>query len=67
MDFVFRVPFGRKLEDRVLDALRVWQAALNSGVEASTIRFVPWPEGGTPDEFMIAERLLEQGLGDRLC
>ena len=27
VDFVFRVPPGRRLEDRVLDVLRVWQAA----------------------------------------
>jgi len=67
VDFIYRVPPGRRLEDRVLDALRVWQAALNGGVDPDTVRFVPSERLGAPDEFMIAEKLLERGFCARLC
>jgi len=66
VDFVYRVPHARRLEDRVLDVLRVWQAALNGGVDPETVRLVPAPGAEVPDEFMIAERLLEQGLAEQL-
>jgi len=67
VDFVYRVPPGRRLEDRVLDALRVWQAALNGGVEPGSVSFEPSVRNGAPDEFMIAEKLLERGICARLC
>ena len=60
-DFVYRREPGRRLEDRVLDALRVWQAARNLGVEPADIRFAH-----PGDEFMIAQELLDQGLSERL-
>ena len=67
VDFVYRATPGRRLEDRVLDVLRVWQAALNGGVDQETVRFVPSAPQDAPDEFMIAERLLERGFCARLC
>ena len=66
VDFVFRVPLGRRLEDRVLDVLRVWQAALHGKVDPDTARMVPHPGREAPDEFMIAEKLLELGFSERL-
>jgi hypothetical protein len=67
VDFVYRVPPDRRLEDRVLDALRVWQAALNGGVDPSNVSFEPSLPSEAPDEFMIAEKLLERGICARLC
>ncbi len=66
VDFVFRVPQGRRLEDRVLDVLRVWQAATHGGVDPGTVRLLPPPGSGVPDDFMIAEKLLELGFSERL-
>jgi hypothetical protein len=66
VDFVYQVPRGRRLEDRVLDVLRVWQAALHSGVAPDAVRLVVPPGLEAPDEFMIAERLLEQGFSEQL-
>lgn len=68
VDFIYHVPHGRRLEDRVLDALRVWQAALHGGVDPQTVRFVGLDGSGNggPDEFMIAEKLLEQGFSSFL-
>ena len=66
VDFAYiRMP-DRRLEDRVLDALRVWQAAMNTGVEADTVRFDHHPGLPAPDEFMIAQELLRKGLRERL-
>ena len=62
-DFVFQVPAGRRLEDRVLDVLRVFQVARTTcGIEPEQID-LSCHTGRQPDEFMIANRLLEQGLG----
>ncbi len=62
-DFVFQVPAGRKLEDRVLDALRVMQIALDT----TELDFGQIELGGLgtpedPDEFMIIRRLRDVGL-----
>lgn len=66
-DFVYRREHDRRLEDRVLDALRVWQAALNVGVDPDTVAFVHPDQATAPDEFMIAQELLRKGLGERLA
>ena len=66
-DFAYCRDPERRLEDRVLDALRVWQAALNTGVDPETVHFVhPDDPGAPPDEFMIAQELLRKGLSERL-
>jgi hypothetical protein len=62
IDFVYQVPAGRRLEDRVLDALRVRQVALHSGVDREHVHFVSSAPGRTPDEFLIAEELVRLGL-----
>ncbi len=66
-EFVFQVPAGRRLEDRVLDVLRVVQLALSTGdVETDRVRLVVGMEDGRrarpSDEFMIADRLLREGI-----
>ena len=62
VDFVFQVPAGRRLEDRVLDLVRVYQVALHGGLDPNDIRLVPSAEEGCPDEFLIAGGLLQRGL-----
>jgi hypothetical protein len=65
LDFVWQVPAGRKLEDRVLDVLRVWQVAVSySGLAPEQVNLVAAIPGEEPDEFMIAARLLAQGIFD---
>ena len=65
LDFVYQIPAGRRLEDRVLDVLRVWQVAVHySGLSADEIQLVAAIPGEEPDEFMIASRLLAQGILD---
>jgi hypothetical protein len=66
-DFVYRCDADRRLEDRVLDALRVWQAALNAGIEPGGVRFVHPNAPTAPDEFMIASELLSRGIFERLA
>jgi hypothetical protein len=66
-EFVLQVPAGRRLEDRVLDVLRVVQVALSTcRVDPEQIRLDPTdtgPEGErVPDEFLIVERLMRQGI-----
>jgi hypothetical protein len=62
VDFVFQVPAGRRLEDRVLDLLRVYQVAVHSGVDPARIQLVPHSEEKHPDEFLIASGLVKRGL-----
>jgi hypothetical protein len=63
-EFVFQEPAGRRLEDRVLDVLRVCQLASSDGnIEANRVRLVvPDPEQ-EPDEFLIASQLLADDIG----
>jgi len=66
-EFVLQVPAGRRLEDRVLDLLRVIQAALSlCGLPSESVRLeasAPAAGGRQPaDELVIAERLLRQGI-----
>lgn len=55
---VFQVPAGRRLEDRVMDVLRVCQLASETDSEETRdVRL--WSTGvSEPDEFLIAARLL---------
>lgn len=57
-EFVFQEPAGRRLEDRVLDVLRVCHLAGEVGAPASQVALVPPPAGPAPDEFLIASQLL---------
>ena len=57
-DFVYQVPAGRKLEDRVLDCLRVLHVVADQcGVAPEGVRFE-----GSSDEFMIAAKLVAEGI-----
>jgi hypothetical protein len=62
-EFVFQEPAGRRLEDRVLDVLRVCQlASSDENIDARHVRlFVPEPED-EPDEFLIASQLLADDI-----
>jgi hypothetical protein len=63
LDFVWQIPAGRKLEDRVLDVLRVWQVAVNySGLAPESVKLVAAIPGQESDEFMIASRLLARNV-----
>ena len=62
VDFVFQVPAGRRLEDRVLDLVRVYQVAVHGGFDPHDIRLVPNDAQGCCDEFLIAGGLLQRGL-----
>lgn len=62
VDFVFQVPAGRRLEDRVLDLVRVYQMALHAGLQPQEIVLVPGDAHHAPDEFLIAHALVEKGL-----
>ncbi len=63
VEFVVQEPPGRRLEDRVMDVVRLCRlAAAMAGVDTTRIAFF---EGGgrpAPDEFLIADRLREGGL-----
>jgi hypothetical protein len=61
-EFVFQEPAGRRLEDRVMDVLRVCQiAAAQEGRSPRDVRLVSSDE--IPDEFLIASQLLAEELG----
>ncbi len=67
LDLVFQIPPGRRLEDRVLDLLRIWQVVTgHSGVDPDQIEIVcPAPdqaEAREADEFLIANGLIATGL-----
>ncbi len=62
-DFVFQTPAGRRLEDRVLDVLRLCQlVASTSELGLEDIELTAPDKGPMPDEFMIAQRLIENVL-----
>ena len=66
-ELVFQGPAGRRLEDRVLDTLRVCGIATRSeGVDPDHILFETKSERCRPaDEVLIAERLLDGRFGKR--
>ena len=66
-EFVIQVPAGRKLEDRVLDVLRVVRVALDTcHLVPEQVHLDPCICGvdplRLPDEFLIVERLMDQGI-----
>jgi hypothetical protein len=62
LDFVFQIPAGRRLEDRVLDLVRIYQVVLQSGIDPERIRFSPRDPDHAQDEFVIAAGLVQRGL-----
>jgi len=57
-EYVFQEPAGRKLEDRVLDVLRICQLAADTGSDNTRGVRLASDEGSEPDEFLIASRIL---------
>ena len=63
VEFIFQQPAGRRLEDRVMDVLRVWQIAAEAqGEDHCRVELVVGPDGPAPDEFLIASHLLADEL-----
>lgn len=63
VEFVLRRPADRRLEDRVLDVLRVCElAAADEDLDPRQVRLVAPGEEREPDEFLIVARLLAEKL-----
>ena len=63
-ELVFQEPAGRRLEDRVLDVLRIWKfATASQGIEGSHVALGA-PQGPDTDELLIARGLLEGLLSE---
>lgn len=62
VEFVLQTPAGRRLEDRVLDLVRVYQCALHAGVPPLEIRLAHADCDECPDEVLIATSLFESGI-----
>ena len=59
-EVVFQEPPGRRLEDRVLDVVRICQLAQDTeGVDRGRIHFISPTGRRAPDEFLIAQQLLQ--------
>lgn len=59
-EFVLRLPEGRRLEDRVLDVVRVCRLAHDTeGVDRLQVGFTQAEDQKARDECLIAEQLLE--------
>ncbi len=64
-EFVLQLPAGRRLEDRVLDVLRVCQLASSDAADgARRVRLVANDREQEPDEFLIASQLLAKDVDD---
>jgi len=62
-DIVIQEPATRRLEDRVLDVMRVCQTASDiEGVDAARISLDLRPCDSEPDEVRIASQLLNRGI-----
>jgi hypothetical protein len=60
-DLIFEYPSGRRLEDRVLDVLRVMDAVCSiEGVDCSQVTFSP-SDSCVQDEFAIVQFLRQEG------
>lgn len=63
IDIVIQGLPARRLEDRVMDVLRVWQAASQmEGVDAERLRLEMPSRHDAPDEFLIVEELRAGGF-----
>lgn len=63
VDVVLQSLPGRRLEDRVLDVLRLWDLATNlEGIDPARVRLDMVSRESAPDEFLIAEELRALGL-----
>jgi hypothetical protein len=63
IEYALQFPAGRRLEDRVLDVVRICQlAAAKNGVEAREVELYSPPGEPNPDEFLIASELLSAAV-----
>ena len=63
VDLVLQVPAGRRLEDRVLDVLRVFEVVESlEGVDPAQLSLASGDDGAHPDEFLIASELRGKNL-----
>lgn len=61
-DLVFQYPPGRRLEDRVLDVLRIVAAACSvESIDCSKVSFLP-SDSCVQDEFVIVQYLRKMGM-----
>jgi len=59
IEYVLQFPAGRRLEDRVLDVVRICElAAARAGVEPCEVQLYSPSGVPDPDEFLIASELL---------
>jgi len=61
VEWVLQVPAGRRLEDRVLDLVRVREVAAELAEDADAVRFA-YPEQAMPDEVAICTGLRQKGI-----
>lgn len=62
-EFIFQAPPGRRLEDRVLDTMRVCQVAQGTdGIDPERVVLETPKRKTKPNEFLIASRLLADGF-----
>jgi hypothetical protein len=62
VEYVLQTPAGRRLEDRVLDLVRVYQCALAAGTPPPEIHVAHDGDDACPDEVLIASSLFESGI-----
>lgn len=59
VEYALQFPAGRRLEDRVLDVVRICEiAAAKDGVKPRQVQLYSPPGEPDPDEFLIASELL---------
>lgn len=62
-EFVVQMPVGRRLEDRVLDGLRLIALASNfENVDSARVRFSGQGDPDAPDEVLIIDKLRVDGF-----
>lgn len=59
VEYALQFPAGRRLEDRVLDVVRICElAAAKDGLQPRDVQLYTPPGESDPDEFLIASELL---------
>ena len=61
VEWVLQVPAGRRLEDRVLDLVRLREVVAELADDAEAVRFAH-PEEAMPDEVAICTGLRQKGI-----
>jgi hypothetical protein len=68
-DIVLQAAVGRRLEDRVLDVVRIFQFAANSdGIDRARVSFAGSDPGAPlPDEILIAQQLVQDDVCEQVA